>query len=113
MMPFFRNYNIPTDISCYRSANTRWQDTGLGVKKGGIFSPPETVDLKKRSFPFGEVVAPLIAIPNVDKANRRQEKGKKAKLALHVIRMQKGDSRVNLCKLLGRSSSTDLHYGWV
>jgi hypothetical protein len=30
-------------------------------------------------FPFGEeiLVAPLIAIPNVDKANRRQEKGKK------------------------------------
>jgi hypothetical protein len=29
-------------------------------------------------FPFGEekLVAPLIAIPNVDKANRRQEKGK-------------------------------------
>jgi hypothetical protein len=30
-------------------------------------------------FPFGEEkpVAPLIAIPNVDKANRRQEKDKK------------------------------------
>ena len=30
-------------------------------------------------FPFGEekLVAPLIAVPNVDKANRRQEKGKK------------------------------------
>jgi hypothetical protein len=30
-------------------------------------------------FPFGEekLVAPLIAIPNVEKANRRQEKGKK------------------------------------
>ncbi len=30
-------------------------------------------------FPFGEekLVAPLIAIPNVDKANRRQEEGKK------------------------------------
>jgi hypothetical protein len=28
-------------------------------------------------------------------ANRKQEKGKKAKLALHVIRMQKGDSRVH------------------
>jgi hypothetical protein len=34
---------------------------------------------KKATFPFGEekLVAPLIAIPNVDKANRRQEKGKK------------------------------------
>ena len=31
------------------------------------------------TFPFGKekLVAPLIAIPNVDKANRRQEKGKK------------------------------------
>ena len=30
-------------------------------------------------FPFWEekLVAPLIAIPNVDKANRKQEKGKK------------------------------------
>jgi hypothetical protein len=30
-------------------------------------------------FPFGEeeLVAPLIAIPNVDKANRSQEKGNK------------------------------------
>jgi hypothetical protein len=30
-------------------------------------------------FPFGEekLVAPLIAIPHVDRANRRQEKGKK------------------------------------
>jgi hypothetical protein len=30
-------------------------------------------------FPFWEetLVAPLTAIPNVDKANRRQEKGKK------------------------------------
>ncbi len=34
---------------------------------------------KKLAFPFGEakLIAPLIAIPNVDKANRRQEKGKK------------------------------------
>jgi hypothetical protein len=34
---------------------------------------------KKMDFPFGEgkLVAPLIAIPNVDRANRRQEKGKK------------------------------------
>ena len=34
---------------------------------------------KKWRFPFGEekLVAPLIAVPNVDKANRRQEKGKK------------------------------------
>jgi len=33
----------------------------------------------KNSFSFGKekLVAPLIAIPNVDKANRRQEKGKK------------------------------------
>jgi hypothetical protein len=31
------------------------------------------------AFPFGEekLVAPLIAIPNVDRANQRQEKGKK------------------------------------
>jgi hypothetical protein len=30
-------------------------------------------------FPFGEekLVAPLVAIPNVDRANQRQEKGKK------------------------------------
>jgi hypothetical protein len=30
-------------------------------------------------FLFGEekLIAPLIAIPNVDKANRRQEKGKR------------------------------------
>ncbi len=34
---------------------------------------------KKRDFPFGEekLVAPLIAVPNVDRANQRQEKGKK------------------------------------
>ncbi len=34
---------------------------------------------EKAFFPFGEekLIAPLIAIPNVDKANRRQEKGKK------------------------------------
>jgi len=38
----------------------------------------------------------LIAVPNVDKANRRQEKG---------IRMQQKDSRVLFCKLIGRSPS--------
>jgi hypothetical protein len=34
-------------------------------------------------FLIGEekLVAPLIAVPNVDKANRRQEKGKKRKMA--------------------------------
>ncbi len=34
---------------------------------------------KKITFSFGKekLVAPLIAIPNVDKANRTQEKGKK------------------------------------
>jgi hypothetical protein len=35
--------------------------------------------MTQQYFPFGEekLVAPLIAIPNVDRANRRQEKGKK------------------------------------
>ena len=39
----------------------------------------KNIQTKNRDFPFGEekLVAPLIAIPNVDKANRRQEKGKK------------------------------------
>jgi hypothetical protein len=38
-----------------------------------------TIDWLPANFPFGEekLFAPLIAIPNVDKANRRQEKGKK------------------------------------
>ena len=56
---------------------------------------------------------PLIAIPNVDKAKRKPGERLKAKLALHVICMQKGDSRVHFCKLLGQSPSTELHYGWV
>ena len=57
-------------------------------------------------FLIGEekLIAPLIAVPNVDKANRRQEKG---------IRMQQKDGRVLFCKLIGRSPSTKLHYGWV
>jgi hypothetical protein len=35
--------------------------------------------VKLGDFPFGKekLVAPLIAIPNVDKANGRQKKGKK------------------------------------
>ncbi len=37
-----------------------------------------------------KLVAPLIAIPNVDKANRRQEMRQKAKLVLSVFSMQKG-----------------------
>ena len=37
-----------------------------------------------------KLVAPLIAIPNVDKADRRQKERRKTKLALCVIRMQKG-----------------------
>jgi hypothetical protein len=48
-----------------------------------VFSDEKTifhfVSKNKSSFPFGKekLVAPLIAIPNVDKANRRQEKGKR------------------------------------
>ncbi len=43
-------------------------------------------------FSFGEekLVAPLIATPNVDNANRRQKKGKKLNYKIHVICMQKG-----------------------
>jgi hypothetical protein len=43
-------------------------------------------------FSFGEeeLVAPLIATPNVDNANRRQKKGKKLNYMLCVILMQKG-----------------------
>jgi hypothetical protein len=43
-------------------------------------------------FSFGEekLVAPLIATPNVDNANRRQKKGKKLNYKLRVILMQKG-----------------------
>jgi hypothetical protein len=37
-----------------------------------------------------KLVAPLIATPNVDIANRRQEKSKKLNYKLHVILMQKG-----------------------
>jgi hypothetical protein len=47
-----------------------------------------------RVFSFGEEkhVVPLIAAPNVDNANRRQEKGKKLKLdyKLRVIHIKKG-----------------------
>ncbi len=40
-------------------------------------------------FTFGKTCCALIAIPNVDKANKVEDKRKaKAKLALHVIRMQ-------------------------
>jgi hypothetical protein len=47
---------------------------------------------QKCSFSFGEetLVAPLIATPNLDNANRRQKKGKKLNYMLHVILMQKG-----------------------
>jgi hypothetical protein len=43
-------------------------------------------------FSFGEekLVAPLIATPNVDNANRRQKNGKKLNYKLCVIFMQKG-----------------------
>ncbi len=53
---------------------------------------------------FGEekLVAPLIAIPNVDKANRRQKERQKTKLALCVIRMQNGNGKLHFCKLIGR-----------
>jgi hypothetical protein len=38
----------------------------------------------------GKLVAPLIATPNVDNANRRQKKGKKLSYKLCVILIQKG-----------------------
>jgi len=60
-----------------------------------------------------KLVAPLIAIPNVDKANRRQEERQKTKLALCVIRMQNGNGKLHFCKLIGRSPSTELRYWWV
>ncbi len=37
-----------------------------------------------------KLVAPLIATPNVDNTNRRQQKSKKLNYKLHVILMQKG-----------------------
>jgi hypothetical protein len=37
-----------------------------------------------------KLVAPLIATPNVDNANRREEKGKKPNYKLRVILLQKG-----------------------
>ncbi len=48
-------------------------------------------------FFLGEekLVAPLIAKPNVDKANRRQEERRKTKLALRVIRMQNGNGKLH------------------
>jgi hypothetical protein len=42
------------------------------------------------SFGGEKLVAPLIVTPNVDNANRRQEKGKKLNYKLHVICVQKG-----------------------
>jgi hypothetical protein len=42
------------------------------------------------SFEEAKLVAPLIATPNVDNANGRQEKSKKLNYKLHVICMQKG-----------------------
>jgi hypothetical protein len=48
-----------------------------------------------------KLIAPLIAIPNVDKANRRQEERRKTKLALCVIRMQNGNGKPHFCKLIG------------
>jgi hypothetical protein len=43
-------------------------------------------------FSFGgeKLVAPLIATPNVDNANRIQKKGKKLNYKMRVILMQKG-----------------------
>ncbi len=47
---------------------------------------------QKNIFSFGEekLVAPLIATPNVDNANRRKKKGKKLNYNLRVILIQKG-----------------------
>jgi hypothetical protein len=44
-----------------------------------IIRKKQSSTLNHKPSPFGEekLVASLIAIPNVDKANRRQEKGKK------------------------------------
>ncbi len=58
-----------------------------------------------------KLVAPLIAIPNVDKANRRQKERQKTKLALCVIRMQNGNGKLHFCKLIGQSPSTELPIG--
>ena len=60
-----------------------------------------------------KLVAPLIAIPNVDKANRRQKERQKTKLALCVICMQNGNGKLHFCKLIGQSPSTELRYWWV
>ncbi len=64
-------------------------------------------------FFFGEekLVALLIAILNVNKANKRQEKGKKLNKQLRVIHMQKGIIEFIFCNLPGQIPSTEFCNG--
>jgi hypothetical protein len=61
------------------SSMVLWKDLLHTFLKMPDFIKSGSDYIKIRYFPFGEekLIASLIAIPNADKANRRQEKGKK------------------------------------
>jgi hypothetical protein len=69
---------------------------GIFLRRGrGFFGCEMWPRAGKLRFFLGKekLITPLIATPNVDKANRRQEERRKTKLALCVIRMQNGNGK--------------------
>ncbi len=121
-----RNWYYPQYPTCFHLVDWACDDTycTVGVKlywelarqvNPDHRTPRQFTLLATCNFPFGveKLDAPLIAVPNVDRANRRQEKGKKLNQQLCVISVQKGKIRFCFCKLIGWSPSTELHYWWV